>query len=83
MAFHDIVAAFVHAGIDEIVAGLLERELLVAESALGHSTGFNSVIAAPHEGAQEIRMACEFSDVQDFPPADPAGTVMPRRRLHG
>ena len=51
VAFDDIVAAFVHASMDGVVAvpppdGLLERD------ALRHSNGLKAVAAAPHESAQ-------------------------------
>ena len=80
MASHDIVAAFVHATIDEVVAvlprdGLLERDVcfLLLKGPLRHSKGF-----------EEIRMACECSDGWDIPSSRSCGHVwMPRRRLDG
>ena len=74
VALHDIVAAFVHATIHEVVAvlppdGLLERVLPPVEGTLRHSKGFETVAAALHESAQEIRMGYKCGNGWDIPPS--------------
>ena len=89
VALYDIVAALVHATIDEVVAvlapdGMLERErrvLLRVEGTPCYSTGFEAAAAALHEGVLKIRMARQRGDGRDMPPSRSCGHVrMPRFR---
>ena len=64
VALHDIVAAFVHATIHEVVAVLPP-----VEGTLRHSKGFETVAAALHKSAQEIRMGYKCGNGWDIPPS--------------
>ena len=91
IAFYDIVAAFVHASIDEVVVGCSprrpagERRVLPAvEGTLWHSNGFETVAAALHASTQNARMECEQGYAWILSPQRPCRNVrVSRRRLHG
>ena len=63
IAFYDIVAAFVHASIDEVLPAV--------EGALRPSNEFKTVAATLHESAQKPLMDCEQNDAWFLPPPRP------------
>ena len=80
VALYDIVAAFVHATSDEVVAVLTPDGLLERDERKASMRG----PAALHESVQDIRMARERGDVWDTPPSRSCGHLrMPWRRLRG
>ena len=88
MAPHDIVAAFVHASIDEVVGGCSprrpagERRMLLAVES--NSNGFETVAAALHESTQNARMEREQGNAWILSPQRPCRNVrVSRRRFHG
>ena len=86
IAFYDIVAAFVHASIDEVVGSFPrrpagERRVLPAvEGALWHSNGFETVAAALHESTQNVRMEREQGDAWILSPQRPCRNMRVSRR---
>ena len=70
-AFYDIVAAFVHASIDEVVGTFSRghagerRVLLAVDGALLCSNGFETVAAALYESTEEARVEFEQGDGLD------------------
>ena len=83
-AFYDIVAAFVHASIDEVRPAGERRVLPAVEGTLWHSNGFETVAAALHESTQNARMEREQGDAWILSPQRPCRNVrVSRRRLHG
>ena len=90
--FYDIVAAFVHASIDEVVGrggegsprGPAGEVLLAVEGALWHLNGFKKAAPTLHESARNARVECEQSDVWFLLPPKRCWNVrMSRRRFHG
>ena len=91
IAFHDIVAAFVHASMDDVVGGCSTRppaekkeSFLFVDGTLWHSNGFETVAAALHESTLNDLLESEQGNSLVFSSQRPCRNVrVSRRPLHG